>query len=40
MVNCSAIGCTYRPDTPSKEGLSFHKIPSNKKPLTMTEMVS
>ena len=33
MVNCSAIGCTDRPDTPSQEGLSFHKIPSSKKPL-------
>ena len=33
MVNCSAIGCTNRSDTPSQEGLSFHKIPSSKKPL-------
>ena len=40
MVNCSAVDCTKRPDTPSKERLRFHKIPSNKKPLTMTEMVT
>ena len=33
MVNCSAIGWTNRSDTPSQEGLSFHKIPSSKKPL-------
>ena len=33
MVNCLAIGCTNRSDTPSQEGISFHKIPSSKKPL-------
>ena len=33
MVNSSTIGCTNRFDTPSQEGISFHKIPSNKKPL-------
>ena len=33
MANCSAIGCTNQSDTPSQEGLSFHKIPSSKKPL-------
>ena len=33
VVNCSAIGCTNRSDTPSQEGISFHKIPSSKKPL-------
>ena len=31
MVNCPAVGCTNRSDTPSQEG--FHKIPSGKKPL-------
>ena len=31
MVNCSAIGCTNRSDTPSQEVISFHKIPSSKK---------
>ena len=33
MVNCSAIGCTNRYDTPYQKGISFHKIPSSKKPL-------
>ena len=33
MVNCLTIGCTNRFDTPSQEGISFHKIPSSKKPL-------
>ena len=33
MVNCSAIGCPNRPDTPSKEAISFHKIPSSTKEL-------
>ena len=33
MVNCSAIGCTKQPDTPSQDGINFHKIPSSKKPL-------
>ena len=33
MVNSSAIGCTNQSDTPSQEGISFHKIPSRKKPL-------
>ena len=32
MINCPAIGCTNRSDTPSQEGISFHKIPSSKKP--------
>ena len=38
MVNCSAIGCTNRSDTPSQEGLSFHKIPSSKKPLLLQKL--
>ena len=33
MVTCSAIGCTNQSDTPSQEGISFHNIPSSKKPL-------
>ena len=32
MVNCSAIACTNQSDT-SQEGISFHEIPSSKKPL-------
>ena len=39
MVNCSAIGCTNQSDTPSPAGLSFHKIPSSKKPL-LRQMVT
>ena len=33
MVNCSAICCTKRSDTPSQEDISFHKMPSTEKPL-------
>ena len=33
MVNCSAIGCTNGSNTPSQESISFHKVPSSKKPL-------
>ena len=40
MVNCSAVGCTNLSDTPSLEGISFHKLPSSKKPLLLQKWLN